>query len=157
MYQLGSEDTKLIFHDKKKNNEIFLIHFSANKDEWRLKEAAVFLVASLGTKKKTQRHGVTETSEILPVVQFWDQHIQGDLLNSKPALMGATIKFLSLFRLIIGQERLQAAMKPLSQLLTHDSMVVSAYAAHALERILMTRMPVTKQPLVTKGKSSKIS
>ena len=68
---------------EKQITEIFGAHinmalerYQANKDEWRLKESAVFLVAALGTKKKTERHGVTETSEILPVVQFWDQHIQ---------------------------------------------------------------------------------
>ena len=64
--------------------------------------------------------------------------------------MAATIKFLSLFRLIIGQERLSKAMEPLCQLLTHQSLVVGGYAAHALERILMTRMPTTKAPLVTR-------
>lgn len=127
-----------------------LERYKGNNSEWRLKEAAVFLVAALGTKKKTERHGVTETSEILPVVKFWEDHISGDLLNSKPPLMAATIKFLSLFRLIIGRERLQAALEPLSRLLTNESAVVAGYAAHALERILMTKMPQTKQPLVTK-------
>ena len=110
----------------------------------------MFLVAALGTKKKTERHGVTETSDILPVVKFWDDHISGDLLNSKAPLMAATIKFLSLFRLIIGKERLQTALEPLSRLLTNESAVVAGYAAHALERILMTKMPQNKQPLVTK-------
>lgn len=127
-----------------------LERYKANKDEWRLKEAAVFLVAALGTKKKTERHGVTETSSILPVVQFWDGHIRDDLLNAKPPLMAATIKFVSLFRLIIGQERLSQVLKPLAQLLTNDSAVVCGYAAHALERILMTRLPSTKAPLVTR-------
>ena len=84
------------------------------------------------------------------MVQFWDQHIQADLMNAKPPLMAATIKFLSLFRLIIGRERLAAAIKPLSQLLTNESPVVAGYAAHAIERILMTKMPSTKEPLVNK-------
>ena len=57
-----------------------------NKAEWKSKEAAVFLVASLGTKKKTERHGVTETSEILPVVQFWDQFISQDMADAPPPL-----------------------------------------------------------------------
>ena len=54
---------------EKQITEIFGAHinmalerYQSNKDEWRLKESAVFLVASLGTKKKTERHGVTETS-----------------------------------------------------------------------------------------------
>ena len=71
-------------------------------------------------------------------------------MNAKPPLMAATIKFLSLFRLIIGRERLAAAIKPLSQLLTNESPVVAGYAAHAIERILMTKMPSTKEPLVNK-------
>ena len=46
----------------------------------------------LGTKKKTDRHGVTETSEILPVVQFWDSYIACDMLEGQPPIMAATIK-----------------------------------------------------------------
>ena len=77
--------------------------YNSNKTDWKSKEAAVFLVASLGTKKKTERHGVTETSSILPVIQFWDNHISMDMTNAAPPIMAATIKFLSLFRLIIGK------------------------------------------------------
>ena len=79
-----------------------LNEYKTNKTNWKSKEAAVFLVASLGTKKKTERHGVTETSAILPVVQFWDEHISQDMANAAPPIMAATIKFMALFRLIIG-------------------------------------------------------
>jgi len=122
--------------------------YNTNKSDWKSKEAAVFLVASLGTKKKTERHGVTETSEILPVVQFWDEHISQDMADAAPPIMAATIKFLALFRLIIGADRLTQALPALAQLLTHKSAVVAGYAAFAIEKILMTRDPKTKQPLV---------
>ena len=135
--------------------EIFGQHINAalnayqtNKAEWKSKEAAVFLVASLGTKKKTERHGVTETSDILPVVQFWDQFIAQDMSDAPPPLQAASIKFLALFRLIIGVDRLSQALPQLAALLTHKSPVVAGYAAHAVEKMLMTRDPKTKAPLV---------
>ena len=124
--------------------------YKSDNSQWKLKEAAIFLVASLGTKKKTERHGVTETSSILPVVQFWEQYIEGDLASNRPQLASACLKFFSSFRIIIGRERVGKALPALSKLLTHNSPVVAAYAAHAIERIMMTKLPVTKEPLVTK-------
>ena len=71
-----------------------------------------------------------------------------DMTAAAPPIMASTIKFLSLFRLIIGIDRLSACLPSLSQLLTHESPVVAGYAAHAIEKILMTRDPKTKAPLV---------
>ena len=40
------------------------------------------------------------------------------------------------------------SLPALAQLLTHKSPVVAGYAAYAVEKMLMTRDPKTKQPLV---------
>ena len=61
----------------------------------------------------------------------------------------STLFFQYAFLIIfLGIDRLTASLPALSKLLTHESPVVAGYAAHAIEKILMTRDPKTKQPLV---------
>lgn len=51
-------------------------------ENWRSKDAAIYLITSSATKGQTQRHGVTQSSQLVPLPQFTAQHIEPEL--SKP-------------------------------------------------------------------------
>lgn len=46
---------------------------------WRNKDAALYLVTSLVSRGATQRHGVTQTSQLVSIPQFCQQNILPEL------------------------------------------------------------------------------
>lgn len=46
---------------------------------WRSKDAAMYLVTSLVSRGATQRHGVTQTSQLVSIPQFCQQHVLPEL------------------------------------------------------------------------------
>lgn len=46
---------------------------------WRSKDAAMYLVTSLVSRGATQKHGVTQTSQLVSVPQFCQQHVIPEL------------------------------------------------------------------------------
>ena len=56
---------------------------------WRSKDAAIYLVTSSASKGQTQKHGVTQSSELVSIPQFAAQHIEPEL--AKPDGMMAYV------------------------------------------------------------------
>ena len=50
-------------------------------ENWRSKDAAVYLVISCVSKGQTQKHGVTQSSELVSLPQFTREHILPELLR----------------------------------------------------------------------------
>lgn len=50
-------------------------------ENWRSKDAAIYLVTSSASRGQTQKHGVTQSSELVSLPQFAIQHIQPELLK----------------------------------------------------------------------------
>jgi len=48
-------------------------------ENWRSKDAAIYLVTSSASKAQTQKHGVTQSSELVSLPQFAGQHIEPEL------------------------------------------------------------------------------
>lgn len=46
---------------------------------WRSKDAAMYLVTSLVSRGATQKHGVTQTSQLVSIPQFCQQHVIPEL------------------------------------------------------------------------------
>jgi exportin-2 (importin alpha re-exporter) len=53
---------------------------------WRSKDAAVYLVTSLISRGATQKHGVTQTSQLVSIPQFCQDHIFPELKRSNGTL-----------------------------------------------------------------------
>lgn len=51
-------------------------------ENWRSKDAAIYLVTSSASKAQTQKHGVTQSSELVPLPQFAGQHIETELAKA---------------------------------------------------------------------------
>ncbi|XP_035788242.1 exportin-2-like [Anopheles albimanus] len=122
-------------------------------NNWKLKDSAIYLVTSMASKGQTQKHGVTQTSELVPLPQFTQQHILTELerpdINQLPVLKADALKFIMTFRTILGPQIIVATMPLIAKHLTAGSVVVHTYAACAVDKILTMR-GADKKPIVTK-------
>lgn len=63
--------------------EILLAKYKENPGaNWRAKDTAIYLVTSLASRGGTQKHGITQASELVPLPQFCAQHIVPELERS---------------------------------------------------------------------------
>uniref|UniRef100_A0A0B7B1D2 Exportin-2 n=2 Tax=Arion vulgaris TaxID=1028688 RepID=A0A0B7B1D2_9EUPU len=111
---------------------------------WKSKDAAIFLVTSLAAKAQTQRQGVTQTSELVNITEFYQAHILPDLnspnVNEMPILKSDVIKYLMVFRNQLPPVVIQSAVPNLIRYLSAQPVVVHTYAANALERLFVVKV-----------------
>jgi len=60
-----------------------LSNYAANPTQnWKNKDAAIYLVTSLASKGKTEKHGITQTNQLVNLVDFYQGHILPELSQS---------------------------------------------------------------------------
>ncbi|XP_017854488.2 exportin-2 [Drosophila busckii] len=110
---------------------------------WRSKDTAIYLVTSWASRGGTQKHGITQSSELVPLPQFCAEHIVPELerpnVNELPVLKAAAIKYVMVFRSLLGPQTLAGCLPQLIRHLPAESIVVHSYAACSVERILTMR------------------
>ncbi|KAK4680235.1 importin-alpha export receptor [Podospora pseudoanserina] len=118
----------------------YINHFlEQGKSDWKAKDTAVYLFLAIAAKGAvTASHGVKTVNSHINVVEFFTQHIAGDLVggDSHPIAKVDAIKYLYNFRSQLDKAQWAAAMQPLIQNLGSDNYVVYTYAAIAVERVL---------------------
>lgn len=124
--------------------QVLLSKYAENPAQnWRAKDTAIFLVTSLASRGSTQKHGVTQTSQLVPLPQFCEQQILPELkrqnINELPVLKADAIKFIMTFRTLLGPQSMVACLPELVRHLQSESTVVYSYAACTLEKILTMR------------------
>jgi exportin-2 (importin alpha re-exporter) len=116
---------------------------------WRSKDAAVYLVTSLISRGATQKHGVTQTSQLVSIPQFCQDHIFPELKRSNvdelPVLKADAIKYILTFRSVLPNELVIGTIPLLVQHLTSESAVIHTYAACTIEKILIMKNPSNNQ------------
>ncbi|PIK43998.1 Exportin-2 [Apostichopus japonicus] len=90
---------------------------------WKDKDTAIYLVTSLATKSKTQKHGTTEVSQLVNITDFFKSNIIQDL----EAPSGPT------------REVLLSSLPCFMNLLKAESQVVHTYAASGIEKVVLVR------------------
>ena len=106
---------------------------------WRAKDTAVYLFCAIAAKGvATASHGVTQTNPLINLGDFFQKHLANDLAtpDAQALLKVDAIKFLYLFRSLIGQQQWQQITPLLVNNLGNSNYVVYTYAAIAVERIL---------------------
>lgn len=107
---------------------------------WKSKDTAIFLVTSLAIKGHTQKHGTTQTSELINVNDFFNNHITPDLqspnVDENAVIKADVIKFVMVFRSQLPATTLVSCIPHLIKHLSAKSMVVHSYAATALEKLM---------------------
>ncbi|KAI8459413.1 Cse1-domain-containing protein [Phakopsora pachyrhizi] len=111
---------------------------------WRLKDAAVSLLTSVGSLRSTSAGGVTSTNTLANVVTFFSDHVVQDIASepsSKPSpiIVADAIKFLRTFRNQLNRDQLISVVPLLVPHLNSDLVVIHTYAASTIERILFIK------------------
>lgn len=113
---------------------------SDNINKWRAKDTAIFLVTSFASRGGSKKYGVTQTSELVPLADFCEQHIIPEIerpdINSLAVLKADAIKFVMIFRSLLGKPKLLRCLPQLIRHLTAESYVVHSYAACTIECVL---------------------
>ncbi|XP_056631908.1 exportin-2 [Diorhabda sublineata] len=125
--------------------QVMLGKYAENpKQYWRSKDAALYLVTSLVSRGSTQKHGVTQTSQLVNITQFCQQHILPELerqdVNELPVLKADAIKYIMTFRSVLPSDIVVSTLPQLIRHMPSESAVVHTYAACALEKILILRV-----------------
>ncbi|KAF4998055.1 hypothetical protein FGRMN_3418 [Fusarium graminum] len=115
-------------------------YLSQGSSDWKAKDTAIYLFISIAAKGAvTAAQGVKTVNPLVNVVEFFEQHIAQDLINSQgvePISKVDAIKYLYTFRSQLSKEQWKVALGPLIQNLNSDNYVVYSYAAIAVERVL---------------------
>lgn len=122
---------------------------------WLKKDTCIFLVLALASKGETQKHGITKTSSLISIPAFYLSNILSELqnpdVNSLPLIKADCLKFLITVRNQIDRNALIASLPECVKYLSSNNIVVQTYAAHAIERLLLVRLPNDpKQTAITK-------
>ncbi|KAF5296580.1 hypothetical protein FQR65_LT10233 [Abscondita terminalis] len=124
--------------------QVMLSKYAENPNQnWRSKDAAIYLVTSLVSRGSTQKHGVTQTSQLVSIPQFCQQHILNELertnVDELPVLKADAIKYIMTFRSILPRDIVVGSLPQMIRHLTGESAVVHTYAACTIEKILVMR------------------
>ncbi|XP_063905831.1 exportin-2 [Zophobas morio] len=124
--------------------QIMLSKYNENpKTNWRSKDAAMYLVTSLVSRGATQKHGVTQTSQLVSIPQFFQEHVLPELkrtnVDELPVLKADAIKYLLTFRSVLPSELVIGTIPLLVQHLTSESAVIHTYAACTIEKVLIMK------------------
>ena len=115
---------------------------------WRSKDAAVYLIIALASKGQTQRHGTTQTNQLVDLVDFYRQQIVPEFqrggIDQLLVLKADAVKYLMTFRNHLPREAVIASIAPLIDLLRSPSLVVHSYAASALDKLLVLKVTFSK-------------
>ncbi|XP_063217026.1 exportin-2 [Bacillus rossius redtenbacheri] len=111
------------------------------QENWRSKDAAVYMVTSLASRGQTKKHGITQISQLVNLEEFATKHVLPELqredVNSLPVLKADALKYVMIFRNILPQEMVVQTIPQLARHLLATSQVVHTYAACAIDKILL--------------------
>ncbi|XP_050295241.1 exportin-2 [Anthonomus grandis grandis] len=124
--------------------QVMLAKYAENpKSNWRNKDAALYLVISLVSRGATQKHGVTQTSQLVDIAQFFQQQILQELerpdVNELPVLKADAIKYIMTFRSVLPSSLVAQTLPQLIRHLSSESAVVHTYAACCIEKLLIMK------------------
>ncbi|RWS11546.1 exportin-2-like isoform X2 [Dinothrombium tinctorium] len=118
-----------------------LASFAANpREHWKSKDAAIYLVTAMSVKGSTTRYGTTQTSELVNIVDFYQNYVKPDLVRSAnldefPVLRADALKYLMTFRNQLSLTDVIIPSVPIIiQHFNAPSVVVHTYAAYTIER-----------------------
>jgi len=134
-----------------------LTFYAANpKENWKSKDVAVYLVTALSVKAITAREGTTKTSELVNLVDFYNNFVKQDLegsnINELSVLRADALKYIIIFRNQLPfQEIILPSLPLIVAHLNAENVVVHSYAAHTIEKLFTLRDPLTNAPAIKVG------
>jgi exportin-2 (importin alpha re-exporter) len=116
----------------------------SSEEGWRAKDAAITLITAVAVKTASAAQGATAVNELVPVAEFYRNHILTELQQGStahPVIRADCIKFMTTFRRMLAATADGAKMlvTTLVRALDDDNFVVRTYAATGIERLLAIR------------------
>ncbi|CAD7940698.1 unnamed protein product [Amoebophrya sp. A25] len=122
------------------------------------KESCIYVVMAMAVKGSTRAHGCTIVNGAVPVQEFFEREVvpilQGPIPATEeqaskedfPPLRAACMKFATTFRTVLSTPSLNTALPLIAKHVQHPSAVVHTYAAHAVEKLVISRDYGAPQP-----------
>lgn len=124
--------------------ELLQQYTSDNRNYWKQKDTAIYLVTSMAVKASTAKHGTTQTSDLVNIQQFFADYILPELKNEDPTYLPVIkadcIKFHMVFRNQLPKEMHIQALPFLVKHLRNPNFIVHTYAAAAIEKMFTLRV-----------------
>ena len=120
-------------------NKLLQDYKSNPKENWRNKDTAVNLYYAIAAKgAATASYGIVSVNQQVNIGDFFSQNLAADLqdTNAQPLLKVDAIKYLYVFRSLIGKEQWQQVLPMLVNHLGHSNYCVYTYASVVTERAL---------------------
>ncbi|KAH9278018.1 Exportin-2 [Echinococcus granulosus] len=118
---------------------------------WSSKDSALLLVTSLAAKGKTEKFGVTSSSRLVDIPNFFETHVLPELQNPNvdqlPVIKADCLRYAITFRGILPSAAILNLFNLVPNFLTASSVVVHSYAAVLLEKFLLMTIP--DRPILT--------
>lgn len=142
-------------HFEKQMTEVFskyieslLINYNQNAQQnWKSKDAAIYLVTSMAVKDGSVRLGTLSTSNFINVTDFFKNVILVDLQRNDgtlPVLTADALKYVIVFRNQLSREIIVAILPNIIQHLSSPNVVVHSYASNALLKLFTLKDPNNK-------------
>ncbi|KAI8351996.1 importin-alpha re-exporter [Mortierella sp. GBAus27b] len=132
----------------------YLQRYNTNTAQnWKDKDAALFLLTSIAAKSVGSQFGARETNSQVDILDFFQKNVITDLNapvsgSIHPILKVDAIKYLYTFRGIFSKDQLLGALPLLVKHLESTNYAVYTYAAICIERILFMRASGTTGPML---------
>ncbi|KER20643.1 hypothetical protein T265_15265, partial [Opisthorchis viverrini] len=128
---------------------------SPDGSAWPSKDAALLLVTSVAARGKTEKLGVTISTELVNIPTFFETHVLPELrnanVNNLPVIKADCMRYAITFRGLLPLTTLVELINLSPQLLTATAPVVHSYAAALIDKLLAMKRPGTLvDPLITK-------
>ncbi len=138
----------------KKHVTSLLAQYEQNKEEnWKAKDAAMYIIVALSVRGSTRAEGATELNQYVDIGGFFESQVVTELSGGNPddtpVIKADCIKFVAQFRSQLPPDSLADMIKLLIGYMgptTHY--VVHTYAAIAVDKILALMDPTTGEPRV---------
>ncbi|VDP48248.1 unnamed protein product [Heligmosomoides polygyrus] len=120
--------------------------------DWIKLDVVYCLVTAIASKTETAKSGVTSTSQLINVADYYAgqvrAHLSGDI-NDMPILKADALKFVVAFRSQLPAEVLVEVVQAADRLLTSRFPILHKYAAYAVDKLLLVKEPNSTAPLLT--------
>ncbi|KAF8329082.1 Cse1-domain-containing protein [Cantharellus anzutake] len=120
-----------------------LATYKTDPNEWKAKDAAIYLFTSIASLGTTTSQGGTSTNALVDVISFFSENVYSDLITQDGSvhsiLQVNSIRFIYTFRYQLTKEQLLAVLPALIRHLSSSNYVSYTYAAVTIERILFIK------------------
>ncbi|VDP35860.1 unnamed protein product [Schistosoma mattheei] len=130
-----------------------------NGGAWTSKDAALLLVTSVASRGKTEKHGVTVSTELVNLTTFFENHVLPELRNPNvnylPVIKADCLRYAIAFRSLLPSVALINLLNMTPVLLTASAPVVQSYVASLIDKLLaMRRLDSPTDPVILKEQVS---